>query len=54
VERVQLVFHRYRWLPWNYAVEPLVNRSAGLRRWYEESFLSRLFPAANVDVTLRR
>jgi SAM-dependent methyltransferase len=54
VERTRLVFHRYRWLPWNYAVEPLVNRAPGVQRWYEESFLSRLFPAANVDVTLRR
>jgi len=25
-----------------------------MQRWYEGSFLSRLFPAANVDVTLRR
>ena len=54
VERARLVFHRYRGLPWNYAVEPLVNRSPGMHRWYEGSFLSRLFPAANVDVTLRR
>ena len=54
LEDVRLIFHRYRWLPWNYAVEPLVNRAPAVQRWYEESFLSRLFPAANVDVTLRR
>jgi SAM-dependent methyltransferase len=54
VERARLVFHRYRGLPWNYAVEPLVNRSPGMQRWYEGSFLARLFPAANVDVVLRR
>ncbi|HEY3021519.1 MAG TPA: class I SAM-dependent methyltransferase [Solirubrobacteraceae bacterium] len=48
----RIVFHRYRWQPWNYVVEPLVNLSSGAQRYYEETFLARLFPAANVRVTL--
>jgi len=48
----RITFHRYRWQPWNYLVEPLVNATAGTQRYYEETFLARLFPAANVAVTL--
>ena len=48
------MFHRYRWLPWNYLIEPLVNASPGLQRWYEESPLSGIFPASNIEVTLVR
>lgn len=48
----RIVFHRYRWQPWNYLVEPLVNLHAAVRTYYEETFLSRLFPAANVRATL--
>jgi hypothetical protein len=29
-----------------------VNVSPGMQVFYEETFLSRLFPAANVEVTL--
>jgi SAM-dependent methyltransferase len=54
VERARIVFHRYRGQPWNYLVEPLVNASAAVQTYYEETFLSRLFPAANVEVTLVR
>jgi SAM-dependent methyltransferase len=54
VAEARIVFHRYRGQPWNYAVEPLVNRSPAVQRWYEETALSRLFPAANVRVTLVR
>jgi SAM-dependent methyltransferase len=54
VERARIVFHRYRWQPWNYLVEPLVNASEGSQTYYEETALSRLFPAANVEVTLRK
>jgi SAM-dependent methyltransferase len=52
VQSARIVFHRYRWQPWNYLVEPLVNVSPGMQVFYEETFLSRLFPAANVEVTL--
>jgi SAM-dependent methyltransferase len=54
VERARIVFHRYRWQPWNYLLEPLVNARPGVQSYYEETALSRLFPAANVEVTLRR
>jgi SAM-dependent methyltransferase len=54
IERSRIVFHRYRWQPWNYVIEPLVNRSDATRTYYEETFLSRLFPASNVEVTLVR
>lgn len=54
VERARITFHRYRWQPWNYLVEPLVNAGPQVRAYYEETFLSRLFPAANIEVTLVR
>ena len=54
LESTRIVFHRYRWQPWNYAVEPLVNRAPGVQRFYEETFLSRLFPAANLEAVLVR
>jgi SAM-dependent methyltransferase len=52
VDSARLTFHRYRWEPWNYLVEPLVNASLGIQRYYEGTFLSRLFPAANIEVVL--
>jgi SAM-dependent methyltransferase len=52
VERARITFHRYRGMPWNYAVEAAVNRSPAAQAYYEGTFLSALFPAANVEVTL--
>jgi SAM-dependent methyltransferase len=52
IERQRIVFHSYRGQPWNYLVEPLVNRTAATQTYYEETFLARLFPASNVEVTL--
>jgi SAM-dependent methyltransferase len=52
VSSARIVFHRYRWQPWNYLVEPLVNASPAAQRYYEGTFLARLFPSANVEVTL--
>lgn len=54
VERAHIVFHRYRGQPWNYLVERAVNARPSAQTYYEETFLSRLFPAANVEVTLVR
>jgi SAM-dependent methyltransferase len=54
VESARIVFHRYRWQPWNYLVEPLVNTSPAMQRFYEETALGRLFPAANVRVVIVR
>lgn len=52
VESARITFHRYRGMPWNYALEPLVNRSPAAQAYYEGSFLARLFPASNVEVAL--
>jgi SAM-dependent methyltransferase len=52
VESARITFHRYRGMPWNYAVEALVNRSRAAQAYFEGSFLGRLFPASNVEVTL--
>lgn len=54
VESTYITFHRYRHQPWNYLVEPLVNVRPGIQAYYEDTFLARLFPAANVEVTLIR
>lgn len=52
LESARIVFHRYRWQPWNYLLEPLVNASPASQAWYEETFVSRLFPASNIEVVL--
>jgi SAM-dependent methyltransferase len=52
VESARIVFHRYRGMPWNYVVEPLVNRSRAAQAFYEGSALAGLFPAGNIEVTL--
>jgi SAM-dependent methyltransferase len=54
MESARIVFHRYRWQPWNYALEPLINSDVRVQRYFEQTGLSRLFPAANVDLTLIR
>lgn len=43
-----------RYLVWDRAVEPAVNSSRAAQDLYEMSFLSRIFPAANVVAVLRR
>ena len=52
VESARITFHRYRAMPWNYVVERLVNRSPAAQAYFEGTFLGRLFPASNVEVTL--
>jgi len=54
IESARILFHRYRWQPWNYLVEPLVNSSPGAQRFYEETALARIFPAANIRVVIVR
>jgi SAM-dependent methyltransferase len=54
VVSARIVFHRHRGMPWNYALEPWVNRSHRAQRFYESTGMSRLFPAANIRVTLER
>lgn len=38
----------------NFLVEPLVNAGQRMRTFYEASFLSRFFPAANIVVRLKK
>lgn len=52
VESARITFHRYRYQPWNYLAEPLANLSAAVQAYYESTVLARLFPAANVEITL--
>lgn len=52
IETERITFHRHPYQPWNYLVEPAVNAHPKLQTYYEETFLARLFPAANVEVTL--
>ena len=54
LERAHITFHRYRGMPWNYALERWVNASPARQAYYEGTGLSRLFPASNVEVTLIR
>lgn len=48
----RISFHRRRSEPWNWIIEPLVNSSSWLQRYFEATALSRLFPALNVEVVL--
>lgn len=54
LKSARIVFHRNRWMPWNYMLEPLVNRSPWMQAYYEGTALAGLFPAANIEVTLIR
>lgn len=38
----------------NYLTEPVINCCQSMRRFYEASFLSRLFPSANIVVKLQK
>jgi SAM-dependent methyltransferase len=52
VESAEILFIRTHVELWNYLVQPLVNRSAAMQRFYEATFLSRLFPASEIRVAL--
>ena len=39
---------------WNYVVEPLININNSTRTFYEYTFLSRLFPALNVEISIKK
>jgi hypothetical protein len=52
LEDARILFHRYRYEPWNYLVEPVVNLSWKTQEFYESTFLARVFPAADVRVVL--
>jgi len=54
IESKTLIFHRERWQPWNYLIEPIVNRRPRLQEYYEDTGWARLFPASNVRFVLIR
>lgn len=54
VERRKIVFQKVWYQPWNYVIEPLVNKHRKLQGFFESTFLARLFPAHNVEVVLVR
>lgn len=41
-------------LVWDYVVQPLVNLHFKIQKYYELTFLSRLFPAQNIELTMRK
>ena len=52
VDKRQIRFQRVLSQPWNWLVEALVNKDPRLQRYYEHTFLARLFPAQRVEVIL--
>lgn len=54
VENVRINFAKRKLYPWNYLVEPLVNLSQTSQQIFEQTFLSRLFPAESIQMTLRK
>jgi SAM-dependent methyltransferase len=54
IESKTLIFHRERFQPWNYLVEPVVNSHPRLQEYWEQTALARLFPASNVRFVLIR
>lgn len=47
-----ITFEKSVFFPWNYFIKPLVNFNLTAQRFYEATFMSRLFPASNIIVTL--
>jgi SAM-dependent methyltransferase len=54
IESKRLIFHSYRAQPWNYLIEPVVNSDPRLQVYWEDTALSKLFPASNVRFVLIR
>jgi SAM-dependent methyltransferase len=52
VKKKRITFADNIFLPWNVLMEPLVNVHPTLQGVYESTFLSRLFPAVNIEVWL--
>lgn len=51
ISRKRLQFYRGP-LFWDYFIEPLINVHAKVQKYYELTFISRLFPAQNIQLTL--
>jgi predicted SAM-dependent methyltransferase len=41
-------------LVWDYLIQPLVNSHFKIQKYYELTFLSRLFPAQNIELIMRK
>ena len=54
IERRKIMFEKRASLFFNYLVEPVMNISSASMIYYEATFLSRLFPAADIFVALRK
>lgn len=54
VRRRVIRFQKTWYLPWNWLLEPVINRHRKIQGFYESSFLARLFPAMNVEIELVR
>jgi len=52
VEVRMIRFQKVWYQPWNFVVERVVNAHRKLQGFYESTFLSRLFPAHNVEIVL--
>jgi len=53
IERRRINFFRGP-LIWDYLVQPLVNAHFKIQKYYELTFLSRLFPAQNIELVMRK
>jgi hypothetical protein len=54
VEARLIRFQKVWYQPWNWIIEPLVNQHRKIQGFFEATFLSRLFPAQNIEVVLIR
>jgi len=54
VVKSRIVFPKRKVFLWNYVVEPLVNLNDFTKTIYEESFLSKIFPAKNMSFLIRK
>lgn len=52
--RIRITFVKKFLFFYNHLIEPIINLKNGSRDIYEETFLSRLFPAFNIELTLKK
>lgn len=53
VEKNRILLPKRKMFLWNYLVEPIINLNKFTKIFYEQSFLSRIFPAENILFHLR-
>lgn len=52
ISKRRIRFEKSIFFPWNYILEPIINVSLSMQIYYEATFLSRIFPASNIQVWL--